>query len=68
MCVGFQAHVRHSPPVTRIFREGLECHRGDKLDRVVRHDDVDRVSAFHEFAGQIGGFVGGDGASHAKDD
>ena len=52
----------------RIFRQGLECHRGDKTRRVFRHDNEDHVSAFHKFAGEVSGFVGGDGASDAKDD
>ena len=61
-------HARRRHPSHRIFRQGLKCHRGDKTRRVLRHDNEDSVSPFDKFAGEVSGFVGGDGTGNAKDD
>ena len=52
----------------RILRERLQRQRRDELRRVLRHDDENFVPLFHEQAGELRRFVGGDRTGHAEHD
>ena len=51
-----------------ILRKRLQGERRDEFRRILRHHDENIVALFHEQAGELGGFVGGDGTGDAEHD
>ena len=50
----------------RILGKRLQSERRNEFSRILRHDDENVVSLLDQQAGQLRGFVGGDGAGDAE--